>query len=59
MRLLSYLDSLSMVCHDDLRLLIVSTPVHRSISSPTEPFAAQARPKQAMHVTSCTTEAIV
>ena len=46
------LDSLFMVFSDDLWLLIVSIPVHRSMSSPTEPFSAQARPKQALHVTS-------
>ena len=29
-----------------------STPVHRSMSGPTEPFSAQARSKQALHVSS-------
>ena len=40
-----------MVFRDDL---LVSIPVDRSISSPIEPFSAQAHPKQDMHVTSVT-----
>ena len=44
--------------HCPWRSTAFSTPVHRSTSILTEPFSAQARPKQAMHVTSIITSVI-
>ena len=44
------LDHLVSVVFTIYGFLSLSTPVHRSMSSPIEPFSAQARSKQALHV---------